>query len=71
MKRFSQSLHFKAQKDCDHCEGKGFVETLVPVFNVNTMDFDIKTESTCRYCLEQSKQDFESYQEDNQRGKHD
>ena len=65
-KSFNLKKHFKPNKECEHCNGTGTFETLIPIFNVKTMDFDIKTHDYCRYCTEESRDDFYSYLEDNQ-----
>lgn len=62
--RFSESRHFKAYSDCEHCGGLGKVDVLQAQFNVRALDFDIITDNLCPYCLRQSKEDFESYMED-------
>lgn len=70
--KFSSAKHFKVYKDCKDCQGEGAInDLLIPVFNVRTMDFDIYDSKKCPSCMEQSKQDFYSYMEDNKRGKHD
>ena len=65
--KFSPTKHFKAYKDCKNCNGGGVIETLEGRFNVRTMDFDLVTELICADCLEQSKEDFYSYLEDQEK----
>lgn len=64
MIKFSASQHFKNYENCKNCNGTGYIETLEAEFNPSSMDFDVITEKKCRYCLEQSIEDFYSYMED-------